>query len=140
MKKEEALKLIRAFFETYEMPASAIDESNTYFQMMIGTSIVAFNYREEMGELTASSLIYQFHLPAQSKILQAIEAEAARENRAEIKYDAETKNLYSAKVYDEPIDESIFVKDVEAIIKAASEWSTEILDQIASEVFHPEEL
>lgn len=140
MKKEEALKLIRAFFEAHEMPASAVDNANTYFQMMLGTSIIAFNFREETGELTASSLIYQFHDAPKPKVAKAIEAEAAKEKRAEIKYDAETKNLYAAKIYENPIKEAAFVKDVETITKTASDWSTEILDRIASQAFQPEKL
>ncbi len=140
MKKQEAINLLKAFFNAKEIPIDELNEDNNYFQIQLETEIVAFNYRLNEDAFTVSSLIYQFHDQPKPQVLNAIELEAEKEMYYQIQYEPENKTLYVTKTYTTNVSEELFIKEVDEIISTSKKWSSETLDHIASKVFHPEEI
>lgn len=140
MDKKTAFNLIKVFLQTKEFPTENLEEENNYFQAMIDSAIVSFNYRKEEEVLVCSSLIYQFSNAPQAKVLEVIEEEAKLETRGAIKFQPENKTLYVSKTYEQAIDEITFISEIDSLIETSLEWSSEVLDRVASKAFHPEEL
>ena len=57
-----------------------------------------------------------------------------------VDYEPENRSLFLSRTYTQVPDERAFGKDLKKLMKASLVWGREVLDRVASRVFHPEEL
>ncbi|WP_257451892.1 hypothetical protein [Archangium lipolyticum] len=109
----------------------------------IGGAQVYFEYHEETHSLECSALVYRFHEPPKPGVLEGFQAEA-REGTdtggGTVDYERENRGLYLSRVYTQMPQGNAFSKDMKRLAKASLVWGDEVLDRVASRVFHPEEL
>ncbi len=109
----------------------------------IGGAQLYFEYHEEAQALECSALVYRFHEPPKPGVLEGFQAEA-REGTdtggGTVDYERENRGLYLSRTYSQVPDGHAFAREMKQLMKASLVWGDEVLDRVASRVFHPEEL
>lgn len=109
----------------------------------IGGAQLYFEYHEEEQALECSALVYRFHEPPKPGVLEGFQAEA-REGTdtggGTVDYERENRGLYLSRTYSQVPDGHAFAREMKQLMKASLVWGDEVLDRVASRVFHPEEL
>lgn len=143
MTREEAVRLVRAFFRGHGMNSSGLN-ANNLGGAMVGQGQIYFEYQPRQQALKCSALIYKFHDKPKPGVLEGFkeeeQAKTADTGGGTVDYEPENKGLYLSRTYTKTVDERAFRKDMRRLIKASLVWGDEVLDRVASKVFHPEEL
>jgi hypothetical protein len=109
----------------------------------VGDSQLYFEFHEDSGTLECSALVYRFKEPPKPGVIEGFEAEA-REGTdtggGTVDYERENRGLFLSRTYTQLPDGKTFSKDLQKLSKASVVWRDEVLDRVASRVFHPEEL
>jgi hypothetical protein len=104
---------------------------------------VYFEYHEDSSSLECSALVYRFSQPPRPGVLEGFEAEA-REGTdtggGTVDYERENRGLFLSRHYTQVPEGRAFVEDMKRLARASGVWGKEVLDRVASRVFHPEEL
>ena len=108
-----------------------------------GGAQVYFEYHEARGVLECSALVYRFNEPPRPGVIEGFEAEA-REGTdtggGSVDYERENRGLFLSREYAVMPEGAAFTRDMKRLAKASLVWGDEVLDRVASRVFHPEEL
>jgi hypothetical protein len=109
----------------------------------VGGAQLYFEYHEAERALECSALVYRFNDPPKPGVLEGFQA-AAREGTdtggGEVDYERENRGLYLSRTYGRVPEGKAFARDMQRLMKASLVWGDEVLDRVASRVFHPEEL
>ncbi len=152
MKQEEALKLVAEFLKTHGLDGSQTVDEASAEQLTEegkgqdlfagGDPSLAFRFFPKTGDLKCYALIYQFSDKPRPGILEACREEAghAEMGGGQLEYDPSDKGLYLTRSYSKTVPVSQLTKDLEKLQQAGVIWGEEVMDRVASRVFHPEEL
>lgn len=143
MTRESAQELVRWYARSRGAVLSPGLNAEGFGGIAEGGSQVYFEYHEDSKALEVSALVYRFHEPPKPGVLAGFEAEA-REGTdtggGTVDYERENRGLFLSRTYAQVPDGHAFAKDVQRLAKASLVWGDEVLDRVASRVFHPEEL
>ena len=111
--------------------------------VMMDGAQVYFEYHEDTQSLECSALVYRFHEPPKPGVLEGFEAEA-REGTdtggGSVDYERENRGLFLSRVYTQVPEGRDFSRDMKRLARASGVWGKDVLNRVASRVFHPEEL
>jgi hypothetical protein len=143
MTREGAQRLVQSFVRAQGLLQSPGLNEQGFGGISTGASQLYFEWHEDTQTLECSALIYKFHDPPKPGVLetfQAEEKEGTDTGGGTVDYEPENRGLYLSRMYTQVPDERTFAKDMKRLVKASHKWSEEVLDRVASRVFHPEEL
>ena len=109
----------------------------------LGGAQLYFEYHEDSRSLECSALVYSFHEPPKPGVLegfQAEEREGTDTGGGSVDYERENRGLFLSRVYTQVPEGKDFTRDMKRLTQASLVWGREVLNRVASRVFHPEEL
>jgi hypothetical protein len=143
MSRESAKELVRWYLRTQGAVQSEGLNAQGFGGVAVGDSQLYFEFHEDSGALECSALVYRFKEPPKPGVIEGFEAEA-REGTdtggGTVDYERENRGLFLSRTYTQLPDGKTFSKDMQKLSKASVVWRDEVLDRVASRVFHPEEL
>jgi len=141
--REAAGELVRWYVRSQGAVLSPGLNPQGFGGVATGGSQVYFEYHEARGALECSALVYKFSEPPRPGVLEGFQAEA-REGTdtggGEVDYERENRGLYLSRTYTVVPEGKAFGRDMKRLGEASVVWGREVLDRVASRVFHPEEL
>jgi len=141
--RETAGELVRWYVRSQGAVLSPGLNAQGFGGIAAGGSQVYFEYHEEQRALECSALVYKFSEPPKPGVLEGFQAEA-REGTdtggGEVDYERENRGLYLSRTYTVVPEGKAFARDMKRLGAASVVWGDEVLDRVASRVFHPEEL
>ena len=143
MTREAAQRLVQSFVRPEANPQSPGLNPEGFGGLVMGGAQLYFEWHEDTQALECSALVYKFHEPPKPGVIetfQAEEKEGTDTGGGTVDYEPENRGLYLSRTYTQAPDERAFGKDMKRLMKASLKWGDEVLDRVASRVFHPEEL
>jgi hypothetical protein len=143
MTREAAQRLVQIFVRPEANPQSPGLNAEGFGGLVVGGAQIYFEWHEDTKALECSALVYKFHEPPKPGVIetfQAEEKEGTDTGGGTVDYEPENRGLYLSRTYTQVPDERTFSKDMKKLMKASLRWSREVVDRVASRVFHPEEL
>ncbi len=146
MTRDVAVRLARAYLEAHSqgqgMKSPGLNDKNLGGAEIDGQTLY-FEYLPERKVLTCHALVYRFHKPPRPGVVEGFQAEQREGTDAgggQVEYQTENQGVFLSRTYLAAIPDAEFVKDLDRLLKASRIWGKEVLDRVASRVFHPEEL
>jgi hypothetical protein len=143
MTREGAQRLVQSFVRPQgSLQSPGLNQEGFGGLVMDGAQLY-FEWNEDTKALECSALVYKFHEPPKPGVLETFQAEEKEGTDAgggTVDYEAENRSLFLSRTYTQVPNERAFGKDMKRLMKASLVWSREVLDRVASRVFHPEEL
>jgi hypothetical protein len=143
MTREAAQRLVQIFVRPEANPQSPGLNAEGFGGLVVGGAQLYFEWHEDTKALECSALVYKFHEPPKPGVIetfQAEEKEGTDTGGGTVDYEPENRGLYLSRTYTQVPDERAFSKDMKKLMKASLKWGREVVDRVASRVFHPEEL
>ena len=143
MTREGAQRLVQSFVRPHGSLQSEGLNQEGFGGLIMGGAQLYFEWHEDKQALECSALVYKFHDPPKPGVLetfQAEEKEGTDTGGGTVVYEPENRGLYLSRTYTQVPDERTFAKDLKRLMKVSLTWGHEVLDRVASRVFHPEEL
>lgn len=141
--RESARRLVQGFLGEEGTPPSAGMNEQGFGGMSSGGMSVYFEWHEATQTLECSALVYRFREPPKPGVIDGFRAEEREGTDAgggTVDYEPENRGLFLSREYTRMPTERAFAKDMRRLMKASQKWGDEVLDRVASRVFHPEEL
>ena len=141
MTRDQAVKILQAFFKSQNVESEGLNEKNLG-GASIGDLQVYFEYQPEKAALKCSALIYSFRQAPKPGVLDGFKKEeqaGTDTGGGAVDYQPENKGLYLSRSYTEPVEDTVFLNDMAYLMSASRVWGGEVLERVASAVFHPEE-
>jgi hypothetical protein len=141
--RESARRLVQGFLGEEGTPPSAGINEKGFGGMSAGGASVYFEWHEESQTLECSALVYRFREPPKPGVIDGFHAEERGGTDAgggTVDYEPENRGLFLSRTYKLMPTERAFAKDMRRLMKTSLNWGDEVLDRVASRVFHPEEL
>ncbi len=143
MTREAAQELLRWYSRSQGAVLSPGLNAQGFGGLTVGGAQLYFEFHEDSRKLECSALVYRFKEPPKPGVLAGFEAEA-REGTdtggGTVDYERENRGLFLSRDYAQVPDGKDFARDMKRLCKASEVWGDEVLDRVASRVFHPEEL
>ncbi len=108
-----------------------------------GEAQLYFEFHEDSQTLECSALVYRFREPPKPGVLDGFrqeEKQGTDSGGGTVDYEPENRGLFLSRTYKDRPRADAFGKDMKRLMKASAVWGDEVLDRVASRVFHPEEL
>jgi hypothetical protein len=143
MTREAAQRLVQTFVRPHGPLQSPGLNAEGFGGISFGNGEIYFEWHEDTKALECSALVYRFHEPPKPRVIetfQAEEKEGTDTGGGTVDYEPENRGLFLSRTYTQVPDERAFAKDMKRLMKASLKWGHEVLDRVASRVFHPEEL
>ncbi len=143
MTREGAQRLVQSFVRAQGAFQSPGLNAEGFGGLSAGGAQLYFEWHEDTQALECSALVYKFHEPPKPGVIEGFQAEEREGTDAgggTVDYEPENRGLYLSRTYTQVPDERAFAKDMKRLMKASLLWGREVLDRVASRVFHPEEL
>jgi hypothetical protein len=141
--RESAQELVRWYSRSQGAVLSPGLNPQGFGGVAVGGAQVYFEFHEDSKSLECSALVYRFSETPKPGVLAGFEAEA-REGTdtggGTVDYERENRGLFLSRTYSQVPEGSAFAKDMTRLAKASVVWGDQVLDRVASRVFHPEEL
>ena len=136
MTRDEAQRLVQAFFRSYGVQSPGLNAKNLG-GAMVGEGQVFFEYRPQRRDLWCGALIYRFRAKPKPGVLEAFRAEgkATDAGGGTLEYDPEGGGLYLSRVYTRTVPGTRFRADMGRLIQASRVWSVEVLPRAADRAF-----
>jgi hypothetical protein len=141
MTRDEAIRLIQTYFRSFGLQSPGLNEQNLG-GAAFGDAEIYFEYQPEESALKCSALIYKFQIDPKAGVLEKLKEEelSADTGGGTIDYEPENRGLFLSRTYTEMVPPEEFTSDLERLLEASKVWSNEVLDRVASKIYHPEEL
>lgn len=142
MTREEARRLVQAFLQSYGQAHSEGLNVRGLGGAQVGEAQIYFEHDSGSGALKASALIYRFHEAPKPGVLEGFSREeqsGTDTGGGKVDYEQENKGLYLSRTYTAVPADAAFKSELEKLMEASLVWGQEVLDRVASRVFHPEE-
>jgi hypothetical protein len=143
MTADSARELVQWYVKSQGAVLSPGLNSRGFGGIMTGEAQLYFEYHEDSKTLECSALVYRFHEPPKPGVLdgfKAEEKEGTDSGGGHVDYEPENRGLFLSRNYTTVPSGGDFAKDMRRLMKASAVWGHEVLDRVASRVFHPEEL
>jgi hypothetical protein len=143
MTREAAQRLVQTFVRPHGPLQSPGLNAEGFGGISFGSGEIYFEWHEDTKALECSALVYRFHEPPKPGVIEtfhAEEKEGTDTGGGTVDYEPENRGLFLSRTYTQVPDERAFAKDMKRLMKASLKWGHEVLDRVASRVFHPEEL
>ena len=143
MTRESAQELLRWYARSQGAVLSPGLNAQGFGGITVGPAQVYFEYHEDTKTLECSALVYRFHEPPKPGVLdgfRAEEKEGTDTGGGSVDYEPENRGLFLSRHYTQVPPGNEFARDMKRLMKASNVWGDEVLDRVASRVFHPEEL
>ncbi len=141
--RESAKRLVQGYLgEEGTAPSTGLNEQG-FGGITTGASSLYFEWNEQEQALECSALVYRFREPPKPGVIDGFHAEQREGTDAgggTVDYEPENRSLFLSRLYTRMPTERAFAKDMRRLMKASVTWGDEVLDRVASRVFHPEEL
>ncbi|WP_164010818.1 hypothetical protein [Pyxidicoccus trucidator] len=141
--RESAQRLVQGYLgEEGTAPSQGINPQG-FGGISAGGASLYFEWNEEAGALECSALVYRFREVPKPGVIdgfRAEEREGVDTGGGSVDYEPENRGLFLSRLYTRMPTERAFAKDMRRLMKASIKWGDEVLDRVASRVFHPEEL
>jgi len=141
--REAAQRLVQSFVRPEGPLQSPGLNAEGFGGITMAGAQLYFEWHEDTQALECSALVYKFHEPPKPGVIagfQAEEKEGTDTGGGTVDYETENRGLYLSRTYTQVPDERAFAKDMKKLMRASLKWGHEVLDRVASRVFHPEEL
>lgn len=141
--RERAGELVRWFVRSQGAALSPGLNAQGFGGLSLDGAQVYFEYHEASGVLECSALVYRFSEPPKPGVIAGFEAEAAEgtdTGGGTVDYERENRGLFLSREYTTMPVGADFSRDMKRLGAASLVWGREVLDRVASRVFHPEEL
>ncbi len=143
MTRESAQALTQWYARSQGIPLSPGLNERGFGGLTSGTAQLYFEYHEASQALECSALVYRFREVPKPGVVAGFEQEA-REGTdtggGTVDYEPENRGLFLSRTYTQMPPGHDFARDMQRLMKASAVWGEEVLDRVASRVFHPEEL
>jgi hypothetical protein len=143
MTRESAQELVQWYVKSQGAVLSPGLNAQGFGGIMSGTAQLYFEFHEDTKTLECSALVYRFHEPPKPGVLdgfRAEEKEGTDTGGGTVDYEPENRGLFLSRHYTQVPPGSDFSREMKRLMKASNVWGDEVLDRVASRVFHPEEL
>jgi hypothetical protein len=141
---ESARELVQWFVKSQGAVLSPGLNARGFGGIATGEAQLYFEFHADTQALECSALVYRFHEPPKPGVLEGFrqeEREGTDSGGGTVDYEPENRGLYLSRTYTQQVpDGAAFAKDMKRLMKASAVWGDEVLDRVASRVFHPEEL
>lgn len=137
-----ASALIQDFLRAQDVRSEGLNPQNLGGADLFGHRI-AFEYQPDEHRLLCRVPVYTFTKPPEQKLLDAFAREQSigtDTGGGDVKYDAKAQTLHLLRVYQTQVPAARFRSDMERLLKAGARWEDKVLDDVATKVYHPEEL
>jgi hypothetical protein len=141
--RESARRLVQGFLGEEGTPPSPGINAQGFGGLDTGGRSLYFEWNEAAQALECSALVYRFREPPKPGVIDGFRAEEREGTDAgggTVSYEPENRGLFLRRAYTRMPTERAFAKDMRRLMKASQKWGDEVLDRVASHVFHPEEL
>jgi hypothetical protein len=141
--RESARRLVQGFLGEEGTPPSAGLNAQGFGGLSSGGTSLYFEWHEDTQALECSALVYRFREPPKPGVIEGFQAEEREGTDAgggTVDYEPENRGLFLSRTYTRMPTERAFARDMRRLMKASQKWADEVLDRVASRVFHPEEL
>ena len=141
--RESAQRLVQGFLHEEGTPPSPGINPQGFGGLSAGGASLYFEWLEDTQALKCSALVYRFREPPKPGVIEGFQAEEQEGTDAgggTVDYERENRGLYLARTYTRMPSERVFAKEMRRLMKVSIKWNSEVLDRVASRVFHPEEL
>lgn len=143
MTRDEAASLVQAFFEAQGASSPDLTGKDAG-GAMFGSAELFFQYQPEQKILKCLALIYRFRVEPKERVMDALKREeltkAAHAEDAELEYQPENRGLYLTREYQERVASEQFNEEIRRLAETSLAWADKVLDRLASQIFHPEEI
>ena len=143
MTRESAQRLVQTFVRPEANPQSPGLNPEGFGGLVMDGAQLYFEWHEDTQALECSALVYKFHEPPKPGVLdgfRAEEKEGTDTGGGTVDYEPENRGLFLSRHYSQMPPGNEFARDMKRLMKASNVWGDEVLDRVASRVFHPEEL
>jgi hypothetical protein len=143
MTREAAQELLKWYVRSQGAVLSPGLNDRGFGGIMSGEAQLYFEYHEDSKALECSALVYRFHGPPKPGVLEGFQAEekgGTDTGGGSVDYEPENRGLFLSRTYAQVPQGEAFAKDMKRLMKASVVWGRDVLDRVASRVFHPEEL
>jgi hypothetical protein len=138
--RDEALKLIQAFYKARDVDSPGLNVNNLG-GAMVGDSQLYFEYVPTGNALRCSALIYRFRDRPRPGLLEAFQREAssgaADAGGGVVDFQPENKGLYLTRVYTVVMSDEAFAADLTRLMDACRVWRSEVFGRVTERVLHP---
>ncbi|WNG27502.1 hypothetical protein F0U62_28400 [Cystobacter fuscus] len=137
MTRDEAQKLVQAYLLALKQPSEGLNPQG-FGGAVIGEAQLYFEYHGKTQQLEASALVYKFRDRPKPGILEGFSAEekaGTPTGGGVVDYEPENKSLFLSRSYASVPPVETFQQDMDQLMKASLQWSTEVLERVASRVF-----
>jgi hypothetical protein len=139
--RESARRLVQGYLGEEGTPPSPGLNVQGFGGLSTGGASLYFNWNEEAGALECSAQVYRFREPPKPGVIDGFRAEEREGTDAgggTVVYEPENRGLFLRRTYTRMPAERAFARDMRLLMKASQHWSDEVLERVASRVFHPE--
>lgn len=140
MTREEASRLVVAFFKAYNTAHTGLNEKG-FAGGMFGAAELFFSHHEQDGNLDCLALVYRFRKEPEDNVLSLLE-KASKEydtGVGELEYSNDNRGLFLKRVYSNTVSETQFVNDMKRLSEASLSWASEVIERVATEAFQHED-
>lgn len=141
MSRDAAVRMIKGLLSTYKVPSAGLNDKNLGGAEIEGRRVF-FEYLPEKGTLRSLATVYCFRKPPKPGVLEGFKREAAGgtdTGGGAVEYLADSKCLVLGRAYAQAVSDAQFTKDTQRLLQAAKTWNEEVVERVATKVFHPEE-
>ena len=141
MTRQDAESLIEAWSQSHGIN-TGLNPSGVGAVSVEGTGLY-FEHDEKAQTLKCSALVYRFREAPKPGVLDGFRAEekaGTDTGGGKVDFEPENKSLFLSRTYHIIPDAETFDQDMRRLMEASQVWGDEVLDRVASKVFHPEEL
>ena len=138
MTREDAQRLVQSFLRALGQSQSPGLNPQGFGGVAVADAQLYFEYRTAEQALECSALIYKFRDAPKPGVIAGFEQEekaGTDTGGGTVDYEPENKSLFLSRSYAEVPPVATFQEHMEQLMKASLQWSTEVLDRVASRVF-----
>ena len=144
MTRDEANKLIASYAESLGGKVDPLNQNNMA-ALTTGEADLFFTFHQSFfpnkpAQLECSARVYRFRAEPKPELLAALKAEPGKGTSTgggDVDYEEQNKGLFLTRMYSEVPAAEQFRQDMSALMQASKQWSTEVLQRVSQQVFHP---
>jgi hypothetical protein len=140
MTRDQAVRLIQAYFKTYGLESPGLNENNLG-GAVVGEYQIYFEYQPPKQTLRCSALVYKFREEPKPGVIGGFKEEeksaAVDTGGGTLEYQPANRGLYLSRAYTDVPSESEFTEHLQRLMDASEEYGNQVLEKVASNVFAP---
>jgi hypothetical protein len=141
MSRDAAVKMIKGFLAAYKVQSTGLNEKNLGGADIEGRRVF-FEYQPEKNTLRSLATVYCFRKPPKPGVIEGFKKEAeggTDTGGGTVEYVSDSRCLFLGRSYTQAVSDAQFTKDNQRLLLAAKIWSEQVVERVATKVFHPED-